>query len=254
MILRTGAMKSRSIALFSKIYIIKYVSYSPPVTSSPMQPINTPTYLRLREQIRTDIVAGVWPLGSHVTLAKLSDHYQVSNVPVREALLQLQGEGIIEMRMHKGAVIPAIDERYVDNVYRLRGAIQTMLARDAAERANPQQLQQLACLAQAHEDAVAGGDAKACVDANRDFHVHVDSIAGNTIALEILASRNSLVDAYRRAKGWGPGRLDAAIAQHRKLVRAITKRDGEAAARAAHDHTDSSRKDLLALVRQHSPA
>ena len=48
-----------------------------------MAAINTPTYLRLREQIRSDIVAGVWPLGSHVTLAQLSDHYAVSAAPVR---------------------------------------------------------------------------------------------------------------------------------------------------------------------------
>ncbi len=87
-----------------------------------MPAINTPTYLRLRQQIRSDIVAGVWPLGSHVTLAQLSQHYEVSAAPVREALLQLQGEGVVDMRMHRGAVIPQVDERYIDNIYKLRGA------------------------------------------------------------------------------------------------------------------------------------
>lgn len=227
--------------------MIKVIS-DPTAAENPMQPINAPTYLRLREQIRSDIVAGIWPLGTHVTLASLSDHYQVSNIPVREALLQLQGEGIIEMRMNRGAVVPVVDERYIDNVYRLRGAIQAMLARDAAERGSHEQLKRLGLLAQAHEDAVAGGDATACVNANREFHRHMDAIADNPIALEILASRNTLVDAYRRAKGYGPGRLDAVIAQHRKLVRAITRRDGEGAARAAHDHAESSRKDLLGMV------
>ena len=76
-----------------------------------MQAINTPTYLRLREQIRTDIVAGIWKLGSHITLAELSKHYGVSANPVREALLQLQGEGVIDMRMNRGAVIPASSYR-----------------------------------------------------------------------------------------------------------------------------------------------
>ena len=57
-----------------------------------MDAINTPTYVRLREQIRNDIVAGVWPLGAHLTLVQLSTHYAVSAAPVREALLQLQGE------------------------------------------------------------------------------------------------------------------------------------------------------------------
>ena len=214
-----------------------------------MQPINTPTYLRLRDQIRTDIVAGVWSLGSHVTLAELASHYEVSNIPVREALLQLQGEGVVEMRMHRGAMIPAIDERYVDNVYRVRGALQAMLAREAAERATPAQLASLAGLIEAHEEAAAARDVRACVEANRAFHRTVDGIAGNPIALEILASRNSLVDAFRRSRGYGPGRLERVIAQHRRLLRALTKRDAEAAARAALEHAEASRVDLLALVR-----
>ena len=57
-----------------------------------MDAINTPTYVRLREQICNDIVAGVWPLGALLTLVQLSTHYGVSAAPVREALLQLQGE------------------------------------------------------------------------------------------------------------------------------------------------------------------
>ena len=214
------------------------------------QPINTPTYVRLREQIRADIIGGVWPIGSHVTLATLAGHYEVSNIPVREALLQLQGEGIVDMRAHKGAVIPHLDERYVDNLYRLRGAIQSMLARDAATRATAGQIRHLADLAKSHEDAVATGDSALCVSANRAFHRHLDTIADNTMAQEILESRSSLVDAYRRAQGYGSGRLDKVVAQHRKMVRAITRRDGEAAARAALEHTESSREDLLTLVRR----
>src|SRR3954471_24180423 len=105
-----------------------------------MSAINTPTYLRLREQIRTDIVAGIWRLGSHVTLAELSTHYGVSNNPVREALLQLQGEGMIDIRMHRGDVIPVVDAKYVDDLYRVRGAVQAMLAREAARSATSEQI------------------------------------------------------------------------------------------------------------------
>ena len=104
------------------------------------QPINAPTYLRLREKIREDIVSGIWALGSHITLAELGAHYRVSNVPVREALLQLQGEGIIEMRMNRGALIPGVDAKYIDDTYQIRGALQCLLARLACERATDAQL------------------------------------------------------------------------------------------------------------------
>jgi DNA-binding GntR family transcriptional regulator len=215
-----------------------------------VQAINTPTYLRLREQIRTDIVAGVWPLGAHLTLTQLSDHYHVSAAPVREALLQLQGEGVVDMRMHRGAVIPDVDARYIDNIYKLRGALQVMLAREAALRATPAQVKQLQALNQAHEAAAAGGDVGACVQANRALHHFMDSLADNPPALEVLDARSSLVDAFRRARGYGGGRLDTVIAQHRKLVRAIASGDADRAARVALEHTESSRNDLLNLLRK----
>jgi len=212
--------------------------------------INTPTYLRLREQIRSDIVAGVWALGSHVTLAQLSQHYAVSAAPVREALLQLQGEGVVDMRMHRGAVIPDVDERYIDNIYKLRGALQAMLARDAAQRAMPADVKRLQTLSDAHEAAASSRDVAATVQANRELHHFMDTLAGNPPAVEVLDARASLVDAFRRLHGYGGSRLEVVIAQHRKLVRAIARGDGDKAAQAAIEHTDSARTDLLNLVRR----
>jgi len=212
--------------------------------------INTPTYMRLREQIRSDIVAGIWPLGAHITLIQLSSHYGVSAAPVREALLQLQGEGVVDIRMHRGAVIPNVDARYVENIYQLRGALQSMLAREAARRATPVDVKALHALCERHESAAADNDVAACVQANRELHHNIDMLADNPPALAVLDSRASLVDAFRRVHGYGGGRLDTVIAQHRKLVRAIARGDADKAAQAAVEHTDSARNDLLALLRQ----
>jgi DNA-binding GntR family transcriptional regulator len=214
------------------------------------QPINTPTYLRLREKIREDIVAGVWSLGSHITLAELGAHYQVSNVPVREALLQLQGEGVVEMRMNRGAVIPGVDARYIDNTYQIRGALQSLLARLACERATDAQLKALEAAAQDYEEVARTGDVAGSIGANRRFHTTLESLADNPPAMEMLHARSSLVDAFRRSRGYGPGRLDKVIAQHRKIVRAVVKRDADAATQAVLAHTDSSRLDLLELLKR----
>jgi DNA-binding GntR family transcriptional regulator len=213
-----------------------------------MHAINTPTYLRVREQIRNDIVSGVWPLGSHVTMSDFTERYGISANPVREALQQLQGEGVIELRMHRGAVVPGVDARYIDNIYKLRAALQVMLAREAAQRATPAQVQQLQALLEAHEQAAAEHDVAACVRANRELHHCIDGLADNPPALEVLASRSCLVDAYRRAIGYTGARLEAVIAQHRKLVRAIARGDADKAAQASFEHTESARLDLLAAV------
>lgn len=218
-----------------------------------MPAINTPTYMRLREQLRADIVAGVWRLGSHITLAELAAYYQVSANPVREALLQLQGEGVVAMRMNRGAVIPMVDETYIDHLYRVRGAIQVMLSRDAARLATAGQIDRMTELCAAYENAAQGGEASRCVSANRDLHRFVDAIAGNTMATELLQGRSSLVDAFRLQVGYGEGRLDVVIAQHRAMVHAIAAHDQDAAARASLQHTDSSRLDLLDACRTRTP-
>lgn len=214
-----------------------------------MPAINTPTYMRLRDQVRADIVSGIWTLGSHVTLAQLSSHYEVSANPVREALLQLQGEGVIAMRMNRGAVIPLVDARYIDNLYRLRGAIQSMLARDAARMATPEQVNRMMELVSTYENAAQTNDIAACVEANRNLHRHIDGIGDNPIAVDLLQGRSTLADAFRRSVGYGTGRLDMVVAQHRKIVHAISAGDEEKAAQAMLEHTDSSRLDLLSMCK-----
>jgi DNA-binding GntR family transcriptional regulator len=210
--------------------------------------INTPTYMRLRDQVRQDIVSGIWPLGSHVTLAQLSKHYQVSANPVREALLQLQGEGVVEMRMNRGAVIPNVDPKYVNDLYRLRGAIQSMLARDAARMATTRQIDEMVALCDAFDSAARRREVSACVEANRRLHGFIDGIGDNQIAADLLRGRSSLVDAYRRTAGYGENRLDVVVKQHRKLVNAIASKNEELAASTSLEHTNSSRIDLIKMM------
>ncbi|MFZ4285865.1 GntR family transcriptional regulator [Variovorax sp. HJSM1_2] len=215
-----------------------------------MSAINTPTYMRLRDQVRADIVSGIWQLGSHVTLAELASHYEVSANPVREALLQLQGEGVIAMRMNRGAVIPLVDAKYIDNLYRLRGVVQSMLVRGAARVASAEQIEIMVALASDYEAAAGASDVAASVEANRALHRHIDVMGDNPLAVDLLQGRSTLADAFRRSVGYGAGRLDLAVAQHREVVKAIANRDEDAASIAMLAHTDSSRQDLLAMCKQ----
>ena len=220
---------------------------SPP---APPVPLNTPAYARLRERICADIITGVWPLGSHLTLQRLSTHYGISQNPVREALFQLQGDGVVEIRNHRGAVLPVVDAAYIANVYDTRGAIERMLKSEAARRATPGQLHDIEQAAREYEQAVAGGNAHTIVLLNRAFHRAIYAAAGNPVAVAMMESRSTLVDSVRAACGYGAGRLDAAIRQHRGIVAAIRRHDAERAGTLAAQHTESSKRDLLERLAQ----
>ena len=89
----------------------------------------TPTYARVCELLRKDILSGQFPPGARLKIAELSQAYGVSQMPIREALQQLQGEGLLDILPNRGASVRTVDARMVRNIYDLRGAIESMLVR-----------------------------------------------------------------------------------------------------------------------------
>lgn len=206
---------------------------------------SAPAYARLRDQIRADVVSGIWKLGQHMTMAELSAHYGVSANPVREALHQLQGEGIVEMRLNRGAVVRTVDAGFVKNVYDLRGAIEGMLAAEAARRATADNISRLRDLVEAYELAAATDAIGVVVQANRALHRAINLLGDNPLALEVFDGRSSLIDALRCSLGNRPGRLQDIIIEHRDILDAIESGDADRAASAARTHSQRARDHML---------
>jgi DNA-binding GntR family transcriptional regulator len=210
--------------------------------------LSTPAYARLRDRLRGEILSGAWPGGEHRTLSQLAGAHGVSISPVREALLGLEGEGLVQIRQHRGAVVPVMDAKLFGDLYDLRGALQSLLARRAAERATQAQLDALARHEAAYADAAARGDAAAALDANEAFHDAIEAAADNPQATAIYKARSGFVNAVRLRLGFGAQRMEQAAAQHRAILAAIAARDGGAAAAAAFSHAMSAKADLLAQL------
>jgi DNA-binding GntR family transcriptional regulator len=204
--------------------------------AAPSTPLSTPAYARLRERLREDILSGDWPAGEHRTLARLAERHGVSLSPVREALLALEGEGLVEIRQHRGAVVPVLDAALFENLYDLRGALQSLLARRAAERATPAQVEELAR------------------HANEAFHDAIEAAADNPQATALYKARSAFVNAVRLRLGFGPGRMKDAASQHRAILAAIAAQDPEAAAAAAFAHAMAAKRDLIARLSEETKA
>lgn len=209
-----------------------------------------PAYAILRDRIREEILAGTWPPGSHRTLGAIAAEHGVSISPVREALLALAGEGIVEMRQHRGAVVPLLDAKLFDDLYDLRGALQSLLARRAAERATPAQLAEMRRHEAAYAMAAEKGDAVAALDANESFHDALEAAADNPQAAALYKARSAFVNAVRLRLGFGPARMTEAAAQHRAILDAIAAQTPEAAAAAAFAHAMAAKQDLVARLRE----
>ncbi len=206
---------------------------------------STPAYAILRDRLRGEIVSGNWAPGTHRTLGAIAGLHGVSISPVREALLSLAGEGLVQMREHRGALVPVLDAKLFDNLYDLRGSLQALLARRAAERATEAQIAEMALHEKAYAKAARRSDAAAALEANEAFHDALELAADNAQATALYKSRSAFVNAARLRLGFGSGRMVEAAAQHRSILEAIRVRDAAAAAELSFNHSMSAKKDLI---------
>src|SRR5262245_2031863 len=135
--------------------------------------------IEICDRIRDDIVAGVLPFGGRLTLEQLATRYATGHMPIREALRQLQGEGLVVQTPNRGARVRAVDVEFVRNIFDLRIAIESMLARRAAERIQPEQIAMLEAIEQEFESCIAARNFSAALVANRKFHTVAHEPANN---------------------------------------------------------------------------
>lgn len=216
--------------------------------STPVLALSATIATRVAADLRSRILAGELKPGQRLKLDELAALCEVSHMPVREALRELEGEGVLDVLPHRGATIRGVDERFIRNFYDLRSAIEGLLAGRCAEHIDAAELAALKAAAREVEAAGRHRDAAAVVAANRRFHDAINVAAQNPEALRTLAQGRVLADALRLRFGYGVGRTEAIAAEHAQLVRAIGKRDAERAAAIARRHCLRARDDLLARM------
>lgn len=214
-------------------------------------PLNEPTYIRVKRAIIADLVNGQFAPGTHLTIESLTSRYAVSHMPIREALRQLEGEGVLESIAHRGFKIRSITERYIRNIYDVRVGIESMLAHRAAEMISPNAL---ALVRSTHDEMIGLLRNGALMDAaltNVVFHKRIYVAAENAEAEAILEGRTRVVRTVGDSLGgYPPESVEAIVREHDRIVAALEARDPDRAGEAVFDHVTAARDRLLARLAQ----
>jgi len=195
--------------------------------------------------IRRAIVDGRYKPGARLTVAALSADLGLSPMPVRTALRQLAGEGLVEADAHRGARVRALSPAEIRNLYRLRAAVLALLIPDVARNVSDADIDALAALDARYAAAGKAGDARAAMAANEAFHTALLAHARNPDAASVMARTWALVEATRLRLGFGPGRLSRSVESHRALLAALRARDGKRATALMVASSDNAMADLL---------
>ena len=211
---------------------------------------------QLREKIEEQIATGELSPGSALDEAMLVEQYGVSRTPVREALIQLAAEGLIEIRPRRGAVVTSIGPARLIEMFEVMSELEAMCGRLAARRMTELERVELVQALKACDQALAQQDSDAYFYCNETFHAAIYAGSHNTFLIEQASQLQRRLRPYRRLQLRVRNRLAMSFREHQAIVDAIVAGDAEATGLALRDHVVVQGErfgDLLANLQALAP-
>ncbi|CAN7652999.1 GntR family transcriptional regulator [Bosea sp. LjRoot237] len=197
----------------------------------------------LAQRLREAIDAGRWPPGELLRQEQIAAEYGVSRIPVREALAQLQNEGLLDVEHYRGARVTRPQAREIDELFDLRLQVEDDLLARALGQHDQRSLRELKRLQDALEDA---DDRLGWIAGDIAFHQVLYGPAGRPRSLALFRQLRAPIDRFS-AQALGPGaRKQGWADEHRQLIAAVTVKDAAAARAILNQHLQATRAVVLA--------
>ena len=191
---------------------------------------------QIRMRIESAIASGELLPGDAIDDIALAHHYKVSRTPVREALLQLQAQGILSSTPRGGSMVAKMNLQQLLSLWELLAELEGIAVRLACERMTNDDLKALMKLHRSSKKIADKEDMDGWQDANLKFHEVIYEGARNPFLRQEVLRIRSRTGVYRRHAFGALGRIKSSYDQHEKIVNAVEKRDAEAASLCMADH------------------
>jgi len=214
-----------------------------PAVTQPTAPDRAPSlapralYEQVAERLRQQIFNRELEPGSWVDEQKLSLEYGISRTPMREALKVLAAEGLVTMKVRRGAYVTEMSSDDVRQVYRLLALLEADAASEVAEHGGDADLAELRRLHDRLEKQARQRDS--FFVANEQFHLRLLALAGNRWRLQIVDDLRKVMKLNRHHSLFRQGRIAESLAEHRALMAALERRDGPGAAALMRTHFEN---------------
>jgi DNA-binding GntR family transcriptional regulator len=214
-------------------------------------PLNTPRaagslstralYEEVAELIRQRIFKRELEPGSWIDELKIATEYGISRTPLREALKVLAAEGLVTMKVRRGAYVTEVSTQDLSDVYHLLSLLESDAAAVVATKASEAELKELQVLHKALEAAAKPGKDKATMAdqffaVNEKFHMRLLEIANNRWRDQMVADLRKVMKLNRHNSLLKTGRIEESLAEHRAIMEALTARDAALTLQRMHEH------------------
>jgi len=215
---------------------------------SPIPAIATQTYWQAYWHIRNKILSGEFVGGARVNPSEVGEELGISRMPVREALRQLDAEGLVTIRPNRGAVVTSLTSAEVSELFEMRAVLEALAARLALPQLTGESLIELDTLRQRMDRA--RGDVKLWIQRHNEFHDFI-VVASNRprLAADIRRMRDALqphlllyIDVYKSTEMAGY--------EHETMIDAIRSRNVQLLELCVRDHVMSAGDGVIAFIAQ----
>ena len=179
--------------------------------------------VRVRDELQHAILEGVLQPGERLRAEALAQRFGTSRTPVREALLQLEAQGLVEVEPNRGAVVKAFDAADLLDLYELRALLEPAAAARAATRIEPDQIEQLNQLT---DD---GASPERQMASNEQFHRIIVEAARSPRLTAAMRAASGIPRSFRSSFWHDDDQRAESLLCHRRLIDALTARDTQLA-------------------------
>ena len=191
-------------------------------------------YEEVAELLRQRIFRRELEPGSWIDELKLAEEYGISRTPLREALKVLAAEGLVTMKVRRGAYVTEVNEKDLSDVYHLLSLLESDAAGVVAQKATPAELKELRALHAELERAVAHREKFFAV--NERFHMRLLEIADNRWRNQMVSDLRKVMKLNRHNSLLKSGRIAESLAEHAAIMKALLARDATATMQRMREH------------------
>ncbi len=205
----------------------------------PLDPVDPALLRGLREHVhdvlRRAIISGELPAGARLNERQLADELGVSTTPLKEALRRLETEGLVATEPRRGVRV-TFDAAQAEEMALARAALESMIARMAAQRIDNRSASELGRTVAQMTSATTAGAVDDLIALNEQFHDAIHEISGCRYLQRLLVGQRVYVHTARALILGDADERGRALAEHRAIFEALEARDPDLAERAMRDH------------------
>lgn len=195
-----------------------------------------PLYEEVAERLRTSIFSHEFAPGSWIDEQAIAKEYGISRTPMREAIKILAAEGLITMKMRRGAYVTEVSKSDLNQIFTVLALLEGQACRETALKASEGQLEALDSIHMKLERAAADRDLDQFFAINQSFHDKLQEISNNPWMKRVIDDLRKVLKLQRRDSLSKRGRMESSLVEHRKILSALLARDADLSEKLMKEH------------------